>query len=145
MQRRLPVGAEATTAGVHFRVWAPSRKRVDVVLDQDSPKIIPLTREDSGYFSGVAEEARPGSRYKYRLDGGDQFPDPASRFQPEGPHSSSEVIDPGQFRWTDRDWRGMPLEGQVIYEMHIGTFTKEGTWQRAQEQLTRLAETGITV
>jgi maltooligosyltrehalose trehalohydrolase len=145
MQRRLPVGAEAATVGVHFRVWAPSRKRVDVVLDQDSPKIIPLTREECGYFSGLASDAQPGSRYKYRLDGGDQFPDPASRFQPEGPHSSSEVIDPSQFRWTDQVWRGVPLEGPVIYEMHIGTFTKEGTWRSAQEQLPPLAETGITV
>lgn len=145
MQRRLPVGAEATTAGVHFRVWAPSRKRVDVVLDQDLQKIIPLIREDGGYFSGAAADARPGSRYKYRLDGGDQFPDPASRFQPEGPHSWSEAIDPSQFRWTDQNWRGVPLEGQAIYEMHIGTFTKEGTWQSAREHLPRLAETGITV
>jgi len=145
MQRRLPVGAEATTAGVHFRVWAPERKRVDVVLEGDAPKIVALIREESGYFAGLVADARAGARYKYRLEGAHQFPDPASRFQPEGPHSFSEVIDPQQFHWTDQNWHGVPLEGQVIYEIHIGTFTKEGTWQSAQEQLPRLAETGITV
>jgi len=145
MKRRLPVGAEATPEGVHFRVWAPSRKRVDVILEGSPPISEPLSQESSGYFSGLALEARAGARYKYRLDGGDQFPDPVSRFQPQGCHCWSEVVDPDRFAWTDQNWRGVPLRGQVIYEMHIGTFTREGTWQTALVQLPRLAETGITV
>lgn len=143
MKRRYPVGAELTNAGVHFRVWAPIRKTVDVVIL--GGHTVRLRAEDSGYFSGSVEGARAGSRYRYALDGGEAFPDPASRFQPEGPHGPSEVVDPDAFRWTDEKWRGVTLPGQVIYEMHIGTFTREGTWQSAQEHLPQLAETGITV
>ena len=144
MLRRLPVGAEATADGVHFRVWAPRRSRVDVIFQNDAREF-PLTPEESGYFSGLAPHARPGMRYKYRLDGEGPFPDPASRFQPEGPHGCSEVIDPAQFRWTDQNWGGVGIERQVIYEMHIGTFTREGTWQSALELLPALAELGITI
>lgn len=87
----------------------------------------------------------PGTDYRYRLDGGDGYPDPASRFQPEGPHGPSRVIDPDAFQWTDREWAGVPIERAVIYEMHIGTFTPEGTWAAAEALLPQLAETGITV
>ena len=76
-------------------------------------------------------------RYRFRLDGAGLFPDPASRFQPEGPHAASEVIDPSTFPWSDAHWPGVSLEGQVIYEMHIGTFTPEGTWQAARRELAR--------
>src|SRR5947209_2520583 len=89
--RRLPVGAEVIPGGVHFRVWAPERKSVDVVFDGDARAVVPLEREASGYFSALAPKAQAGARYKYRLDGGDAFPDPVSRFQPEGPHAFSEV------------------------------------------------------
>jgi maltooligosyltrehalose trehalohydrolase len=141
--RRLPVGAEVTGAGVHFRVWAPVRKTVEVVMDGGDT--VPLQAEGSGYFSGIAPNARAGSRYRYKLDGGETCPDPASRFQPEGPHGSSEVIDPSAFPWTDRSWRGVALPHQVIYEMHIGTFTQPGTWCSALQELPRLAETGVSV
>ena len=144
-ERRLPIGAEVGRDGVHFRVWAPARKSVDVVLEGRSSVVASLAREPSGYFSGLVAEAAAGSRYKLRLDGGDAFPDPASRFQPEGPHSASEVIDPGEFHWTDQSWQGVRLHGQVIYEIHVGTFTVEGTWAAALQQLPALAETGITV
>ena len=86
-----------------------------------------------------------GSRYKYRLDGGETCPDPASRFQPEGPHGWSAVVDGAAFPWTDQNWRGVALPHQVIYEMHIGTFTRQGTWSSAQAELPHLAETGVTV
>ena len=128
---------------VHFRVWAPVRKTVDVVLD--GGETFPLQPEEPGYFSGFVATAHAGSRYRYRLDGGEAFPDPASRFQPEGPHGPSEVVDPAPFPWTDRDWRGIALPHQVIYEMHVGTFTKSGNWRSAREQLPQLAETGVTV
>ena len=139
----LPVGAEVSDVGVHFRVWAPIRESVEVVFDDGHS--IPLQAEASGYFSGLAPNARVGSRYKYKLDGGETCPDPASRFQPDGPHGSSMVVDPADFRWTDRDWRGVALPHQVIYEMHIGTFTKPGTWRSAEDELPHLAETGVTV
>ena len=141
--RRFPVGAEVTGAGVHFRVWAPVRKKIEVVLDGGGSVL--LEAEASGYFSGIAPNARVGSRYKFKLDGIETCPDPASRFQPEGPHGWSEVIDATDFAWTDRNWRGVALPHQVIYEMHIGTFTKPGTWSSAQAELPHLAETGVTV
>ena len=129
--------------GVDFRVWAPARKSVEVLFD--SGETVSLRREPSGHFSGLTPDARAGSRYRYRLDGGEVCPDPASRYQPEGPHGFSEVVDGAAFRWTDRSWRGVALPHQVIYEMHIGTFTAQGTWCSAIAELQHLAETGVTV
>ena len=111
----------------------------------DGGDTVPLGAEDRGYFSGVAPHARAGSRYKYKLDGGETCPDPASRSQPDGPHGSSAVVDAAAFRWTDQKWRGVALPHQVIYEMHVGTFTKQGTWSSALAELPHLAETGVTV
>ena len=145
IRRRLPIGAELVeSGGVHFRVWAPKRTRVDVVMGGD---VVALTRESEGggYFAGVAPMASAGSRYKLRLDGGEAFPDPASRYQPDGPHGASQVVDPCLFQWKDSDWRGVGAKRQVIYEMHIGTFTPEGTFASAGEQLSELAGLGITV
>jgi maltooligosyltrehalose trehalohydrolase len=140
--RLLPVGAELQGGhGVHFRVWAPKRKMVEVVLDG---AVVRLTSEDNGYFSGLAAEAKAGARYRYRLDNADAFPDPASRYQPEGPHGPSEVVDPS-FDWSDTSWRGVRLPGQVIYELHAGSFTREGTLDAAARQLDELARLGVTV
>jgi maltooligosyltrehalose trehalohydrolase len=141
--RRLPVGAEIRPAGgVHFRVWAPDRKHVEVVHDTGSQ---PLAAKQDGYFEGTVPDARAGTLYRLRLDRGGAYPDPASRYQPEGPHGPSQVVDPRAYRWGDAQWRGVRLEGQVIYEMHIGTFTPEGTWEAAARELPQLAATGITV
>ena len=129
--RRLPVGAEVCPAGgVHFRVWASCRQRVEVVLEggvKETPGALPLAvalapeAEAPGYFSALVTAAGAGTLYRYRLDGGPAlYPDPASRFQPSGPPGPSQVIDPGTFQWTDSAWPGVPLEGQVIYEMHLG-------------------------
>ena len=142
MSRRFPIGAELSDAGVHFRVWAPCRRSVQVVFE-DGPSA-ELEREPGGHFSGLVKEAREGSLYRFRLDGGDALPDPASRFQPEGPHGPSQVVDPKGFRWTDESWRGAELLGQVISEIHIGTFTREGTWNAARRELAELASVGIT-
>jgi maltooligosyltrehalose trehalohydrolase len=132
--------------GVHFRVWAPDRQAVAVefMCAADLPASVPLQREPGGYFSGCVREARAGTLYKYRLDAG-AFPDPASRFQPDGPHGPSQVVDPGAFEWTDRAWRGAESRGQVIYELHLGTFTREGTWRAARERLPELRELGVTM
>ena len=141
--RKFPIGAEVLPeGGVSFRVWAPRCKSVEAVLESGSS--IALEHEDGGYFSGVAPHAAAGDRYRFRLDGGDAFPDPASRFQPQGPHGHSQVVDPSHFAWTDSAWTGASLRGQVIYEMHAGTFTREGTWQAARRELPELARIGIT-
>ncbi len=145
IQRRLPVGAEVQPGGgVHFRVWAADRRRVSVVLT-GSGQEFPLEPERDGYYSGLVPSAKAGSLYRYRLDGGDAFPDPASRFQPEGPHGPSQVIDCGGFAWTDHEWKGTPLRGQVIYEMHVGTLTREGDWAAATRELPELAAAGTTL
>jgi maltooligosyltrehalose trehalohydrolase len=146
--RRLPVGAEVFGSdGVHFRVWAPKRRRVEVVLDHDEvPVPVALEPEAGGYFARLVPAARPGMRYRFRLDGDRAlFPDPASRFQPDGPHGPSLIIDPHRFEWSERHWRGKTLGGQIIYEMHIGTFTLAGTWAAAARELPELAVAGITV
>jgi maltooligosyltrehalose trehalohydrolase len=105
-----------------------------------------LVRDTAGYFSGPVAAAKNGTLYWYRLDGlAEAYPDPASRFQPQGPHGPSEIVDPGLFTWTDQAWPGVSIEGQVLYEMHIGTFTQEGTWESATRELPELAALGITV
>jgi maltooligosyltrehalose trehalohydrolase len=143
-QRRLPVGAEVLPSGeVHFRVWAPRRRTVEVALDPGGSPVA-LPREEAGYFSGVVSGARVGSLYRYRLDGGESFPDPASRFQPQGPHGPSQVVDPTAYPWRDGERPGVAMAGQVLYEMHIGTFTPEGTWEAAARELPALREVGVT-
>jgi maltooligosyltrehalose trehalohydrolase len=154
-QRRFPLGAEVVrSGGVHFRVWAPRWQQAAVALfaegttsRKEKPlEVIKLQSERDGWFSGLAPSALVGATYGFRL-GDDQqvYPDPASRFQPDGPHGLSQVVDPDEFEWTDQDWSGVQLAGQIIYEMHIGTFTPEGTFAAAQEQLPELAECGITL
>jgi maltooligosyltrehalose trehalohydrolase len=144
-KRRRPIGAEIVDRKTtHFRVWAPRRRQVELALEQPA-RAIPLAHEGNGYFSAVADVG-PGALYRFRLDGADQlYPDPASRFQPEGPFGPSEVIDPDAFSWTDGDWKGCPPRGRVVYEMHVGTFTPEGTWAAALRQLPRLAQLGVNV
>jgi maltooligosyltrehalose trehalohydrolase len=145
--RKLPIGAEVLDAGVHFRVWAPRRRRVEIVLETDrEPLAVAMEAAPGGYFARLLPAARAGTRYRFRLDGEPGlYPDPASRFQPEGPHGPSQIVDPCWFEWSDRGWRGPELHGQIIYEMHIGTFTREGTWQAATRELGGLASAGITM
>jgi maltooligosyltrehalose trehalohydrolase len=147
-RRRLPVGAEVVPGGgVHFRVWAPVRRRVEVVFAAAAGRRgLELEGEAAGgYFSGFAAAAGAGDLYRFRLDDGDAFPDPASRFQPEGPHGPSRVVDPAAYGWRDSGWRGAARQGQVIYELHAGTFTREGTWAAAGRRLAGLADLGVTV
>jgi maltooligosyltrehalose trehalohydrolase len=148
-KRRYPIGAELIGENqTHFRIWAPKAREIEVVLEdvaEAKPKFFPLTVESGGYFSGAANSGA-STRYRFRVNGAKNFyPDPASRFQPDGPHGSSCIVDPTKFRWHDVDWPGLKLQGQIFYEMHIGTFTREGTWRAAAEQLPELARIGITV
>jgi maltooligosyltrehalose trehalohydrolase len=101
--------------------------------------------EPGGYFSGTVNVG-DGARYRFRVNTEENYyPDPVSRFQPDGPHGSSCVVDPAHFKWSDSAWRGVTMQGQIIYEMHIGTFTSEGTWRAAAAQLPELARIGITI
>ena len=142
---RLQLGAELADGGVAFRVWAPKRARVEVVFDNPDLQPYALAAEAYGYFAGVCPGAKAGDRYRYKLDDDTYlYPDPVSRFQPAGPHGPSEVVDPAAFQWTDDAWPGIGAHGQVLYEMHIGTFTSEGTWAAAIDKLPALKELGIT-
>ncbi|HEV7225467.1 MAG TPA: malto-oligosyltrehalose trehalohydrolase [Pirellulales bacterium] len=153
-KRRLFIGAEVQPGGgTHFRVWAPRRKRVEVVLTSGSPEAAgpkaesyPLAPEQNGFFAGSVEQAAAGDLYRFRLDGESPlYPDPASRFQPDGSSGPSQIVDPSRYAWRDAGWKGRALPGQVIYEMHLGTFTAEGTWAAAARELEELAEFGVTV
>lgn len=143
---KTPVGAEiaADKSGTHFRVWAPQSKSLQVIF-QDKRASFQLAGEGNGYFSGFAPQVLAGTLYKYSMDGGEAYPDPASRYQPAGPHGFSQVVDARSFSWSDGDWAGIKLEGQIIYELHIGTFTKGGTWRSAAEKLGYLGDTGISL
>lgn len=141
----MPCGAEVVPGGVHFRVWAPEHQTVSVVLYNEPDLTVALDREPDGYFSKFVPEARAGTSYKFSIDGGEAYPDPISHFQPDGPHGRSQVVDSAAFPWTDGNWKGVTLNGQVLYELHIGTFTAEGTYRAAESKLQFLRDTGITV
>lgn len=138
----MPIGAECRAGSVHFRVWAPGHRDVSVVIDE---RLHPLDDEGNGYFSASVDNTAAGTRYRFRLDGAAElYPDPASRFQPDGPHGPSEVIDASTYSWR-HPRRGATRDGQVIYELHIGTYTTAGTYTAAAQRLERLAHLGITV
>jgi maltooligosyltrehalose trehalohydrolase len=110
-----------------FLVWAPRARQVEVRIVAPQERLIPLQRGERGYHQAVAEGVTPGSLYLFRLDGTTERPDPASRFQPEGVHGPSQVVDP-DFQWEDSSWFGLRLWDYLIYELHVGTFTFEGTF-----------------
>ncbi len=146
VRRRLPVGAEVQPDGTtHFRVWAPAPRAVRLLIEEaeGATREVALEAEPGGYYAVLVAGVGAGRRYKYSLDG-QAFPDPASRSQPDGPFGPSEVVDPARYAWRDGAWKGVSLRGQVLYEMHVGTFTAEGTWRAAMERLRSLADIGIT-
>ena len=142
---QLGLGAEVCSEGVRFRVWAPKHRQVDVVVESMNGLVVSLARESSGHFSGLVRDARAGALYRYRLDGEGSYPDPCSRFQPEGPHGPSMVVDPDAYTWHDASWPGMEMAGQVIYELHVGAFTWDGTFDSAARELEELRRLGVTL
>jgi maltooligosyltrehalose trehalohydrolase len=136
-------GARVDGEGTRFSVWAPNAKRVDVVLDRGT-RAVALEPRDGGVFEKQVAGVRAGADYRYRLDGGEPRPDPASRWQPEGVHGPSRIVDPGAFRWTDGQWKGLEMADYVIYELHVGTFTPAGTFDSAIERLAELKALGLT-
>ena len=148
MKRRhdMPFGAQCRDDGsVAFRLWAPAAAKVDVCLGNvTNATYLSLHRSDNGWFELVTDAAEAGTQYRFRIDGGQKVPDPASRFQPRDVHGPSEVIDPDAFCWLDQAWRGRKWEEAVIYEFHVGTFTPGGTFAAAREKLDYLADLGVT-
>lgn len=140
----LDLGAKVRKKDVLFKVWAPRAEHVDMELLPEGRRLT-LRKSERGYFSLRVPGARPGLFYQYFLDEEGPFPDPCSRRQPQGPRGPSEIIDPGKFQWTDAHWRGLTLEGQVFYEIHVGTFTREGNFDGVRRQLKKLRASGITV
>jgi maltooligosyltrehalose trehalohydrolase len=141
--RRFPIGAEIDSEGIHFRLWAPKAKKATLFLFKEK-KHCPMEIEKDGYFSLSLPHMEKEVLYQFYLDGRGPFPDPASRFQPEGPFGPSQVIDNTAFLWTDEDWKGLDNKRQILYELHIGTFTPEGTWFSAMKKLPDLVDLGIT-
>jgi len=146
--RQCPFGCELLDDLVHARVWAPKHRSVELVLEGGAggrSRPVPLMAEENGWFSGLIDGAAHGSLYRFRLDDDPTLlPDPASRFQPRGPHGPSQIIDPS-FPWTDTEWPGVRLQGQVVYEMHFGTFTPEGTFLAAIDRLPLLVDIGVSL
>jgi maltooligosyltrehalose trehalohydrolase len=138
------LGARPIDRGVAFRLWAPLARSVDVVYESDRPRVFPLAPDENGYFAGMDPAARSGDVYRYRVNGEGPFPDPASRFQPRGVHGPSQIVDPDSFPWSDGSWRGVPWNRIVFYEIHIGTFTPEGTFEGARRRLPYLRDLGVT-
>lgn len=138
---RMPFGAEIMAEGVRFSLWAPTAQDVKLVLDGEERSTV---SRGNGHHELVSSTAGPGSRYGYRIDGNLIVPDPASRFQPEDVHGLSAVVDPASFEWSDGSWRGRPWEETVLYEVHVGTATPEGTYAGLMEKLEYLRDLGIT-
>ncbi len=144
----MPFGAEITDDGrVRFRLWAPGARRVDLSLQdgQGGAQILAMNSLEDGYYEIITDRAKAGSRYRYRINGENEVPDPASRLNPEDVHGPSQVVDPTEFEWTDDAWRSRAWHEAVIYELHVGTFSPEGTFAGAEARLDHLVELGATV
>jgi maltooligosyltrehalose trehalohydrolase len=142
----MPIGALVTgPQQVTFRTWAPWAKTLSVEILSPQPETVPMEPRPFGYWEATISNIVSGARYQYVLHDKLKRPDPASRFQPDGVHGPSQVIDPASFRWTDQQWKGLPLQDYIIYELHPGTFTQAGTFEAIIPFLTHLRdEVGIT-
>jgi maltooligosyltrehalose trehalohydrolase len=147
VQHRMPFGATPRVGGgVDFRLWAPAAQNCELALHDGpggAPSLLPAQPDADGWWHCAAETAAAGSRYEWRIDGDLLVPDPASRDNPDGVHQPSRVVDPTRFEW-DEGWKGRPWDDVVLYELHVGTFTREGTFAAAAARLEQLAQLGIT-
>ena len=139
-----PLGAVSTADGAcSFLVWTPRAEKVDVHILSPRERFVPMQPQERGYFHALVKDVRPGVLYSYRLNGDTDRPDPASRFQPQGVHGPSQVAD-SRFNWTDDSWRGLPLDEYVLYELHVGTFTPQGTFDAIIPRIADLKALGVT-
>ncbi len=136
------VGADYQDGTCRFSVWAPNHSRIALLLTGDN-RHIAMDKAGGGYWTHTIEGFEAGTRYMFELDGKDAKPDPASHYQPDGVFGASQVIDHDSFRWSDRGWRGLDIKDLVFYELHIGTFTPEGTFKAAIERVAELQEFGV--
>src|SRR5689334_17633015 len=144
---RMPFGATVRgDGGVDFALWAPSMHGVMLVHTPPGGKeaLHAMAQDTDGWHRLTLADARAGDLYAYRLADGTTMPDPASRFNPQDVHGPSQVVDPARYEWADTAWRGRPWHEAVVYELHAGTFTAEGTFRAARERLGELAELGST-
>jgi maltooligosyltrehalose trehalohydrolase len=147
VRRGMPFGAELLPrGGVSFRLWAPSVRKLELELidPEGARQRVPMTAQDDGWYATVTDRASAGTLYSYRVDDRQDVPDPASRFQPRGVHGPSQVVDPFGYSWRVDGWRGRPWHEAVVYEMHIGAFTAEGTFRAAAARFGELAGLGVT-
>jgi maltooligosyltrehalose trehalohydrolase len=141
----LPLGASKLPGkGWRFSVWAPATHALSIHFVGPPSRVVPMQRLDSGYFSADIENVEQGARYFYHFEDGRDRPDPASRFQPDGVHGPSELVDWEPFTWTDSSWRGQQMATCVFYELHVGTYTPEGTFEALIPHLSGLRDLGIT-
>jgi malto-oligosyltrehalose trehalohydrolase len=142
----MPFGAAITPDGVRFRLWAPAAGSVDVGVGATAHNLVwhAAQRDSDGWFEHKIAGVGPGTRYRFRVDGSIEVPDPASRFNPDDVRGASEVVDPLAYEWRDTDWRGRPWHEVVIYELHVGTFTSEGTFAGVERRLDHLLDLGVT-
>lgn len=144
MRQEVNLGAAYLGEGrCRFLVWAPLAQIVEAHIVAPQERFVSLEKGDRGYHHAVLEGVEPDSLYTYRLDGQEEHPDPASRFQPQGVHSPSQVVD-SHFSWKDHHWFGLPLKDYLIYELHVGTFTPEGTFAAIFPHLGELKDLGVT-
>lgn len=139
----LPFGAEVRPNGVRFRLWAPRASTVALQIEDGGTPVVPMARELGGWFALSTALAKPGTCYRYLINGR-AFPDPASRYQPDGVHGPSEVIDPEAYDWSDVGWRGRLWEEMVFYELHLGAFSETGNFAGALQHLEHVVELGAT-
>lgn len=126
-----------------FTVWAPDHQNVTLHIVEPEDRLVPIQAAGYGYFGLELESVYPGTRYFFRLENGSDYPDPASYCQPDGVHGPSEVIDHNQYNWRDQTWRGLPFRELIFYQLHVGTFTPEGTFDAIIPRLKDLADLGI--
>ncbi|HEY0042414.1 MAG TPA: alpha-amylase family glycosyl hydrolase, partial [Flavisolibacter sp.] len=142
-----PIDVSKRTIGINtgdgkttVNIWAPLAEKVAIIIGNEE---IPLAKETYGYWQSSSDKIKEGTRYKIKVDENTAFPDPSSLSQPDGVHGESEVINLNSFTWTETGWNNLPLEEYIIYELHTGTFTEEGTFASLEQKLDYLKELGV--
>jgi 1,4-alpha-glucan branching enzyme/maltooligosyltrehalose trehalohydrolase len=141
----MPFGAQVLDGSTtRFRLWAPSARRVELCFPDGTPERIGMDALEDGWYQSVVQGAAAGTRYRYRIDDSLEVPDPASRFNRDDVHGHSIVVDPAAYDWDDEGWIGRPWHEAVVYELHVGTFTREGTFRAVEDRLEHLVRLGVT-
>ncbi len=145
-QHIMPFGTQVLDDGrVRFRLWAPGSEKVSLCIEQGTDELsLPMEAQSQGWFECITDRAGAGTRYQYRVGDEMRVPDPVSRYNPGDVHQASEVIVPQSFTWTDTQWKGRPWEEVVLYELHVGTFSPEGTFKGVQDRLDYFVDLGVT-